>query len=211
MEVENELKLNSYTYVFITGDRVESTAAACAAFHNRIPIIHYCAGILNTVTTLDDINRHVITFWSEVQLCDSECAKFHVEQILTYIGKTPNAHVVGTTLLDDILIDFSQCPEQEYNVILYNPTTFLKEKVNFFIGPNDDVRFISNLPRAQYLGLVSKCAIFATNSSSLHYEAPWLSPGECVPIGGRNASRTPPDLLPGASEKIKKIIKRLIK
>lgn len=212
VDIENLIRLEEFKWVLITGDRIESLAAACAAFHNGCKIIHYHAGELNTITTLDDINRHIITLWSDIQLCTSEEAKFNIEQLCLVLRKEPNAHVVGTTLLDDLIVSYAAVPEQEYNVILYNPTTLFKERINFFIGPNEDVRWISNLPREQYLGLVSKARLFVSNSSSSVYEAPWLlDHNQIKQIGQRNKNRTKPDFTSGAATKIKRLLKRVIK
>jgi UDP-N-acetylglucosamine 2-epimerase len=38
--------MEPYDLVFITGDRVEMCAAAAAAFHNKVPIAHFYAGVM---------------------------------------------------------------------------------------------------------------------------------------------------------------------
>ncbi len=103
------------------GDRVEMTAAACAAFHNNIPICHYGSGIINTpLSTFDDTNRHCITLWSDIQLCESYDAMTRTRYLVDTI-KESNAHEVGITHLDDLIIDESLVPKEPYDLILYNP------------------------------------------------------------------------------------------
>ena len=106
-----------------TGDRVEMCAAACAAFHNKIPIAHFYAGIVNDpITTFDDIDRHCITLWSDIQFVESgdafdfvsdEYDKYELgskDGLLSLIGKKPNCHIVGISHMDDILVDESLVP-----------------------------------------------------------------------------------------------------
>jgi len=93
-----------------TGDRVEMCAAACAAFHNKIPIAHFYAGIVNDpITTFDDVDRHCITLWSDIQFCESEEAHQRTCYLLASVGlqKKLNSHVVGVSHLDDVNFDTS--------------------------------------------------------------------------------------------------------
>ncbi len=122
--------------VLVTGDRVEMTAAAAAAFHNDIPIIHLYAGVVNTpVTTYDDINRHAISLWSSLQLCESVAAQWVVWDLKKAVRLPVNSVNVGITMLDDMVIDESKVPEElendiddfhqviPYDLILYNTPT----------------------------------------------------------------------------------------
>ena len=196
--------------VFITGDRIEQTAIAYQAFHNHIPIAHYLAGVLNyPISTLDDINRHCISLWSDIQLVESYKCLIVVENLFAVLGRDPpSVHVVGSTYLDDIEIDESLVPKDEYDLVLINPTTLIKDKKDLIkqerkyivIGKNPDPDIFSkmircptydNLPRAQYLGLLKNCTRFITNSSSEYYEAPYfLKPEQIIHIGIRNKDRT---------------------
>lgn len=107
--------------VFITGDRIEMCAVACASFHHNVPIAHYFAGVLvDPMTTLDDINRHCITLWSDIQLVESvDCSK-NVYNLFKSIGKKTNTHIVGITHLEDLEIDISLVPKHSYDLILIN-------------------------------------------------------------------------------------------
>lgn len=139
--------------VFITGDRIEMAAAACAAFHNHIPICHYFAGVLvDPLTTLDDLNRHCITLWSDIQLVESHECYRNVFRLLNSIGKQINCYIVGITHLENLEIDESLVPKEEYDLVLYNPTTLYKEDIvniarkrfyknTIWIGPNPDPSF----------------------------------------------------------------------
>jgi len=137
-----------------TGDRVEMTAAACAAFHNGIPIAHLYAGVTNNITTLDDINRHCITLWSELAFCEDYTSasnvwhlwknikKFTYEQIDKICTKVFmswgvnleneeleqfNIYNIGITHLDDLEVDESLVPDEPYDLVLINPTTSINE------------------------------------------------------------------------------------
>jgi len=109
----------------IFGDRVEMTAAAAACFNRNIPIAHVYAGVGNNIATLDDINRHVITAWSDIQFCESGRAARKVKDLLLTIGKDPgNIHIVGITHLDDLEISEEVVPDVPYDLVLYNPVTY---------------------------------------------------------------------------------------
>jgi len=140
----------------IFGDRVEMTAAAAACFNRNIPIAHVYAGVGNNIATLDDINRHVITAWSDIQFCESGRAARKVKDLLLTIGKDPgNIHVVGITHLDDLEISEDGLQDGGFDLVLYNPVTYgpdfkqtirremetISELFNYptvFIAPNPD-------------------------------------------------------------------------
>lgn len=114
----------------IVADRIEMTGAAAACYHNNVPFAHYFAGILNNpIVTLDDINRHCITLWSTIQLCESfECAE-NVRRLFKPINKIPQPYTVGITHLEDIALDDECVPNGEYYLVLYNPiTSYSKDK-----------------------------------------------------------------------------------
>lgn len=147
--------------------------------------------------------------------------------------KDYNIHIIGNPYvegLDDI--DLSLVPDEPYDLILLNPTTLHeeqitldKERLMIIIGPNpdpskidfiniqitvkNDNKFYHNLPRPQFLGLLSKCERYISNSSNVYYEAPhFLSPKQIIHIGARNVNRsTPTNLEGGSTLKIIKILK----
>lgn len=109
----------------IFGDRIEMTAAAAACFNNNVPVAHVYAGVNNNIATLDDINRHIITAWSDIQFCESKKAAETVYDLLLTIGKdTTNIHIVGITHLDDLEISEDVVPDSPYDLVLYNPVTY---------------------------------------------------------------------------------------
>lgn len=119
--------------VLITGDRVEMCAAAAAAFHAKVKIAHLYAGVVNDpITTFDDVDRHCITLWSDIQLCESMDAVMNVWALKDGAGLPFNDYCVGITHLDDMVIDESLVP------IDYMPTPDGDQKV---IEPYDLVLF----------------------------------------------------------------------
>jgi len=198
-----------------TGDRVEMTAAACAAFHNGIPIAHLYAGVTNNISTLDDINRHCITLWADLVFCEDYKAAAKVfylwygikkimPKMLVYGAETLfkyNIHVVGITHLDDLEIDERLVPKVPYDLVLINPTTsideipsYVTDKKTIVIGSNPDIPFnkgfrdkadYDNLPRPKFLGLLKNCSRFITNSSSAYYEAPYFLKPEQIILIGK--------------------------
>ncbi|MDH3324154.1 MAG: UDP-N-acetyl glucosamine 2-epimerase [Candidatus Peregrinibacteria bacterium] len=152
--------MNDLDCVLIMGDRIELTAAACAAFHNNVPIIHYGSGITNTISTFDDINRHCISLWADVCLCEDQESKRNVFSLRQSIGKirknTPtgkknfdrnNIYVVGNLYLETLSdVDESLVPNEIYDLQLINPETLKTRDIysphsqnkKIIIGPNPD-------------------------------------------------------------------------
>lgn len=225
--------------VFCTGDRVEMCAAACAAFHNGIPIAHYYAGCINEPpTVLDDTNRHCITLWSTIQFVENRFAEGIVWDLKKAVYLPTNIHVVGISHLDDLVIDESKVPivtsgirgseeswKTSYDLYLINyvagETLTLPAfgNIGIQIGGNPDgdtdkvpgAIYYKNLPRAQFLGLLKNCERFITNSSAAYYEAPYfLKPEQIIMIGNRNRRRHAVTMNQGASDKIVKILERYL-
>lgn len=239
-----------FDLVLITGDRIEMAGCASAAFHNGVKIAHFYAGIVNSpLSTLDDVNRHVITLWSDIAFCEDRESTRRVFSLWITIGKIDKKefyvnlkplseyriHEVGISHLDDLEIDKSLVPDEPYDLVLYNPTTAIKEDMKLgyfendlviFIQPNPDSKefmkdwniakkksfkneiFYDNLPRSQFFGLLKNCSRFIGNSSSAYYEAlHFLREDQIIMIGERNKNRsTPKKLEIGASDKIVKIL-----
>ena len=173
--------------VLLTGDRLETYNLAWKSFIDHKYIIHYYAGIVDKFySTYDAYLRHMITIMSNEQWVENKkCAKV-VKKLCKAINKKPNIKIVGSNHLLDVILDFSEVPEEPYNVVLYNPCTKIKE---IFIGPNPDKQY-GSLPQEQLLGLIKKCEKFFTNSSCGVYEAPFLiKEGQIVWLGKRNKGR----------------------
>ncbi len=203
---------------FITGDRIEMLENAQVCFNVNTPICHFYAGILNSFATKDDIYRHQITLMSEIQLCESYHAYLNVLSLCNSINKEPDAHIVGITHLEDVELAFDYVPTLPFDLVLYNPvsdkkqqkedlkqiTELIRKRGNYItIGNPDEIIFqeshshthYNNLDRAQFLGLLSKCERFISNSSIVYYEAPFLmkTGSELIQIGNRNNERSTKD------------------
>lgn len=211
-KLEEKYELTPYPHlsdiVIIVGDRREMLFPAFNAFLERKPLIHIYAGIKqNNGITHDDLIRHCITLLSDYQLVESPEAKKVVEELCESVGKAPNVHVVGITHLDDLELDFSKVPDEPYNLILYNPTTKIKE---IFVAPNPDKAY-ATLPREQFLGLLSSCKHFISNSSAMIYEAPFfLKDDKIIPIGKRNRNRPKVKLCPGGTQNILNVLEEVV-
>jgi len=223
-------KSGRYDLMFVTGDRVEMCAAAAAAFHAKVPIAHFYAGIVNDpITTFDDIDRHCITLWSDIQFCEDENAAEVVWDLKMATSLGHNAHVVGISHLDDPEVDESKVPGEPYDLVLVNSEP-LSEKgtADFYIkkhtkvvqigcnpdGTIEDMGFTyyPNLPHPQFLGLLKNCQRFITNSSAAIYEAPhFLTPEQIVMVGDRNKNRPRGPFQTGASDRITEILREYLK
>lgn len=87
-------------FILAVGDRPEQIGGVLAAFNNRIPIGHLYAGDHNTVATFDDIHRHSITLYSQIQFCSNEESTNNVHKIMRSAGLEPNPYTVGATHFD---------------------------------------------------------------------------------------------------------------
>jgi UDP-N-acetylglucosamine 2-epimerase len=107
--------------VIIPCDRLESMAAALAAFDMDIPIIHFHAGDTCTVSK-DEVYRHVISLMASVHLCNGPPARETVCDMLEAVGRTTlYVYDVGSTALDDINPDMSMCPDGPFDLVVYHP------------------------------------------------------------------------------------------
>lgn len=230
--IHDRLYWGKYDLVFITGDRVEMCAAAAAAFHAKVKIAHFYAGIVNDpITTFDDIDRHCITLWSDIQFCEDENAAEVVWDLKMATSLGHNAHVVGISHLDDLEVDESKVPDEPYDLVLINneplisvqpsPIIDLDGRNVIQIGANPDgevcklisnCRHYGNLPRPQFLGLLKNCQRFITNSSAAIYEAPhFLKPEQIIMVGDRNRNRPRGPFQTSASDKITEILREWLK
>lgn len=116
--------------VIIPCDRAEALAGALAAFELSIPIIHFHAGDVGTVSK-DEMYRHTISLMASVHLCNGPSAKKVVCDLLKSVGR-PDALVydVGSTILDDIKLDESEMSDKQYDLVLYHPPTDDPDLIN---------------------------------------------------------------------------------
>ena len=181
--------LEEADYVMAVGDREETFKFVLNQWEQGKKIIHLWAGENNT-NTKDDIYRTAMTLMSDLQLCTNPEAKEVVEKLCEIMKKKANAVVVGNVMLDNLEIDESLVPKEEYDLILENPGNpelFIYKFPPSSIG---EIIKLPSLPRDQFLGLLKNCAKFKTNSSCEYYEAPiFLKAEQIVHLGSRNESR----------------------
>jgi GDP/UDP-N,N'-diacetylbacillosamine 2-epimerase (hydrolysing) len=103
-----------YDFVLAVGDRPEQIGGVLSAFQNKVPIGHLYAGDYNTVSTFDDIHRHAITLYSNIQFCSCKESKENTIKLMQSAGLVPNANVVGATHFNNININ--KLPKFELNL-----------------------------------------------------------------------------------------------
>lgn len=103
--INNSTQYPKIKFILAVADRPEQMGGVLAAFHNRIPIGHLYAGDHNTISTFDDIHRHAITLYSQIQFCSSEEATANVRKLMLEAGLDSNAYTVGATHFDSIDLD----------------------------------------------------------------------------------------------------------
>lgn len=101
-KVNSTLKDSKFKFILAVADRPEQMGGVLAAFQNRILVGHLYAGDRNTVATFDDIHRHAITLYSQIQFCSSDESTATVRKMMRDAGLSPNAHTVGATHFDGI-------------------------------------------------------------------------------------------------------------
>lgn len=198
----NRLKHNPPDIVLIPCDRLEALAAAIATFDMGLPIIHFHAGDTGTVSR-DETHRHAISLMAAIHLCNGQSARKTVINLLTAVGREHDlVFDVGSTIVDDIDIDTSLCPECPYDLVLYHPpaddSKLIESELDEIekrLDPdvrtvwcypngdpgsdiiikrikNADVLIYNNVPRDAFIGLMKSCEYFIGNSSSMVCEAP---------------------------------------
>ena len=137
MDTCDYIELYRPDFAMIVADRIEMCAAAAACFNKGVPFAHMYSGISNNIGTLDDVNRHAMTLWSTMQLCESKDAAHTVIALRSSVGlPCTHIHVVGITHLDGVSIEPYEIPKVPYDVVLYNPpgTHLTPEAQNKLIG-----------------------------------------------------------------------------
>lgn len=121
------LNTTNFDFILSVADRPEQIGAVLAAFQRKIPIGHLYAGDYNTVATFDDIHRHTISLYSDIQFCSCIESVNNVTKLMRGAGLVPNANYVGATHFDKISInnikDYGLIPVKPYVLILINSET----------------------------------------------------------------------------------------
>ncbi|MBI4128403.1 MAG: UDP-N-acetylglucosamine 2-epimerase [Parcubacteria group bacterium] len=135
--------------VLVSCDRREQVPVAMEAFYMNLPVFHFLGGSFSYTLTHDDVNRHVLSFYSSIIYCESEKAK----QNLVDMGfEEWRLVVTGSSHFDDVKIDESLCPEEPYDLVLMNPVPLSRDRTRLdafnaltevwrrcvIIGPNED-------------------------------------------------------------------------
>lgn len=198
----NRLERNRPDIVIVPCDRLEAMAAALATFNLGIPIIHFHAGDVGTASK-DEVYRHAISLLADVWLCNGPTAKKTVDNLMFAVQRLPTlVYDVGSTLMDDLEIDTSFCPNQPYELVLYNPPAYDSELINreldaleelinpdtvtIWCAPNGELGsdiiirranrsnafYHTDVSRPKFLALIKNCRCFIGNSSSMVCEAP---------------------------------------
>ena len=113
------LRLFNPDILLVPCDRPEAVHIAAHAFNNGFIVGQFHAGDVNEGTT-DEMNRYAISFLSHILFCETEQAR----QNLLRMGFEPERlFTVGSTVLDNIEIDNSLCPDEPYDLVLLHPDT----------------------------------------------------------------------------------------
>ena len=240
---------DSYDIVISPADRVEMLEPTFKMFVQNKPIVRIYAGINTSGGTHDDVIRRILDSMGHVLLCESEECRQNLIRLGEEEWRIPPPF--GLTHLDDIEVDYSQCPSWEYVLVLMNPITVSSSRTGdevadaiheaeralathpnrhiLILPPNGDLYsdvvngiyddfakfwtktgftrwtwWSERVERSQFLGLLSRCTEFVSNSSAIRYEFPALNDhGELFNPSWRNQERTkPPKLESGGSDRI---------
>jgi len=156
--IRENIRRTKVDAIYITGDRIEQHAGACAGFYENIKIIHYGSGITNTIATYDDISRHNIALMADLCLCEDHKSAFTTFNLRQTIGKIDpnhcncgcrhdenNIHVVENLYLEGLeTIDESLVPKEPYDLVLLNPETLSKKEFDFISQERLTIRIGSN-------------------------------------------------------------------
>jgi UDP-N-acetylglucosamine 2-epimerase len=157
LEVASEfLKHNQVDLAFCPFDRVEMLGACIAFFLKNMKIAQIHAGDISGGGTHDDIIRHMITLYSDIQFCNGGKSHQRTLRLLRTVGKPiKNCYEIGSIHFDDFddnLIGALWIPPQPFDLVLYNPLTRrpdlvpkelneieqLLDKSTVWIHPNED-------------------------------------------------------------------------
>lgn len=200
------ISLEEADYVIAVADRWETFDFVLGQWRAGKKIIHLWAGE-GITNTKDDVYRNAMTLMSDLQLCTNPEAKKIVDDLCVAVGKKPNAYVVGNVMLDNMEVDESLVPKEEYDLYLVNPGN------PYIVSNKWGKTELPSLLRPKFLGLLKNCENFITNSSCEYYEAPFfLKPHQIIHIGERNKERGSKygDMtIKGATKNIIKILKEL--
>lgn len=232
--VTETMKKAGIDIALVPCDRKEILAATIAIFYQNIPIAHFHAGDIDSAQH-DAVTRHVISMYSTILFCNSELSakrliKMGEEPERVYVvGSTAFDDLeLDDSLVPNILYDLvlmhpvNQFPKKskeeikqvfkmldKFTVVLYPNydlgREYIVEEIEKHRGDPNIQIIEKNLPRPQFLSLIKNCERFISNSSSTVYEAPFFG-RKVINPSIRNIERESIEIVPGASDKIVKIL-----
>lgn len=151
-----------YDFVLAVADRPEQIGGVLAAFHNKLQIGHLYSGDYNTIATFDDINRHSITLYSNIQFCSCIESTENTIRLMRSAGLVPNANYVGATHFDKKNIE--EIKKNEYGLHTYKPYILIlinsetigndeklieevMEKIKYFLPDEHPCKFRFNIAK----------------------------------------------------------------
>lgn len=132
--VNIHIDTNKDDLILAVGDRTEQIGGVLAAFQNKIPIGHLYAGDHNTISTFDDIHRHSISLYSNIQFCSCNESRVNVVNLMRSAGLVPNANVVGATHFDEMNLE--KIKNNKYGLQTHTP--YILILINSETKGNDD-------------------------------------------------------------------------
>ena len=203
-------------FVLVYGDRGEALAAGLAAARLGIPLAHVEGGDWTEGGVLDDNTRHALTKVACLHFATTE----HAAAQIIAMGEEPwRVKVCGLPILDFIAAgDFTPVDEVRakyglgdgaFTLVCHHPVPGEEPLLApppgvaaFVIRANGDAGSAavndalanlpgaSNVPRADFHGLMNACALMVGNSSSFVKEAPAFGK-PVVMVGDRQKGRYP--------------------
>ncbi len=220
-EIRKALKKRTPEAILVPADRAEMVAVAMVAYYMRIPVFHLWAGVGYTGTYDDLNRRVISSFSYMMLVEDVKAKYRLIRSgeefwRIKIVGSThADSLIVDEKMapiepFDLVLVNGNPVDPQEEMVALKRtlelvapdkPTIWVEPSTPYRPGVMGWVRlglplghriqFTPTLARPLFLGLMSKCDRFITNSSSAVYEAPLLgAERKVVAVGKRNAERT---------------------
>lgn len=186
-------------YVMVQGDTTSAFAVALGAFHRKIKVIHLEAGLrsLDKYNPYpEEFNRVSIGALTDIYLCPTEISK---NNILLAYGLKANVHVVGNTVLDNlvglkpVIEDFvlvTMHRRENHNELprwfseINNIAKHSHLKFVMPLHPNPEVtkhahllsnvKIINPLSHEDCIDHIRRCAMIITDSGGIQEEASFL-------------------------------------
>ena len=190
---------NNITAVMVQGDTTSAFAAALAAFHRKLKIIHLEAG-LRTNDLLnpypEEFNRQAISRMASIHLCPTDVAMANLKRENIVSG----VYIVGNTVLDNlthitstygntILVTMHRRENHEelgrwFHEIESLATSYPEYEFIIPLHPNPNVqqykhifkkvRVIDPVGHEEFIRMIANCRFIITDSGGIQEEASFL-------------------------------------